>query len=68
MGYRTHRARTEVKAMVFAVLLVSCLVLSIIMSMTSVQSLVLGTELNSDGTVEYLCLGTACENMTAMDW
>lgn len=28
---------------------------------------VLGTELNSDGTVEYLCLGRGCEDYTPMN-
>ncbi len=31
-------------------------------------SVVLGTEVNANGSVEYLCLGRSCENMQAMDW
>lgn len=30
--------------------------------------LILGSELNGDGTVEYLCLGSSCDNLTKMDW
>jgi hypothetical protein len=29
---------------------------------------VLGTELNANGEVEYLCLGTACEDLPPMKW
>lgn len=29
---------------------------------------VLATELNPNGTVEYLCLGSGCEDLFKMDW
>ncbi len=44
----------------FIVLLISiitCVLLSIR------EPIVIGTELNGDGSVEYLCLGTGCEDM-----
>ena len=40
----------------------------IILCLSSVDRVVLGTELNGDGSVEYLCLGSSCESLTKMDW
>lgn len=30
--------------------------------------LIVGTELNTNGLVEYLCLGNGCEDLQDMDW
>ena len=37
-------------------------------SVASADPFILRTEMNANGTVEYLCLGNACENLAAMDW
>ncbi|MFP4312941.1 MAG: hypothetical protein ACLFR0_01330 [Alphaproteobacteria bacterium] len=29
---------------------------------------ILGTEKNANGLVEYLCLGSGCDNLQDMDW
>lgn len=34
----------------------------------SAGPVVLGTEMNANGSVEYLCLGTACEDFRRMDF
>lgn len=37
-------------------------------SMASADPFVLGTEMNANGTVEYLCLGNGCESLPPMGW
>jgi hypothetical protein len=51
----------------FGVLLFVAIMLYL--GVTSISDgVILGSELNGDGTVEYLCLGTQCENLNRMDW
>ncbi len=49
----------------FLVLLIS-IGFSIFLSLDSPT--ILGTELNANGTVEYLCIGRGCENLNNMDF
>jgi hypothetical protein len=37
-------------------------------SLMSLDQLILGSELNGDGSVEYLCLGRGCDGLTYLDW
>jgi hypothetical protein len=68
--YRHYKRRKaeEVKAILFTGSLAVVIGLCLTVSIASAGPFVLGTEMNSNGTVEYLCLGNGCENMTAMDW
>lgn len=66
--YYEHRRREEIQAILFGAFLVILLVGCIAVSVASAKPLILGTELNSNGTVEYLCLGNGCENYRSMDW
>ncbi|MCE7886905.1 MAG: hypothetical protein DYH13_05295 [Alphaproteobacteria bacterium PRO2] len=66
--YYEHRNREEIQAILFGAFLVAFFVGCIAVSVASAKPLILGTELNSNGTVEYLCLGNGCENLAPMDW
>ena len=63
-----YKKRLQLKALAFAALLCSVLVISICLSFMSSGPIILGTEMNTDGSVEYLCLGNGCENSTPMGW
>ncbi len=52
----------------FAAILLATLLTAIGLAFASSGPIVLGTEMNTNGLVEYLCLGRGCETYTAMDW
>ncbi|MGH1399198.1 MAG: hypothetical protein ACRBCT_08295 [Alphaproteobacteria bacterium] len=69
MNYYEPKINREViMAGGFAVCLVAFMVTMIFISMNSMSPMILGTELNPNGTVEYLCLGRGCEGLTPMDY
>jgi hypothetical protein len=65
--YKRQRAE-QVKAVLFAGMLAVILGVCLSVSIASADPYILGTEMNSNGTLEYLCLGSGCETLTAMDW
>lgn len=65
--YRYTCYRPLIKEAGFGLFLVLLAAFAVITAILSVKGpLVLGTELNANGTVEYLCLGNGCQN--PMDW
>ncbi len=54
---------TEKKAAFFGLFLLTILCVSIIMAAANAPPFVLGTEINGDGSVEYLCLGMGCDSV-----
>jgi chemotaxis family two-component system response regulator Rcp1 len=65
---KRENTKTLMKAASFSLLLAAFLVTSIIFSFTSAGPIILGSEMNTDGMVEYMCLGNGCENMTDFSW
>lgn len=61
--YSSRRMTTEKKAAFFGMFLLSVLFVSLITAYTTAPTLVLGTERNTNGMVEYLCLGRGCEDV-----
>lgn len=60
---------TEIlKASLFFTGLIATLLVCITMAFASAPPIILGTEMNTNGVVEYLCLGNGCENLQSMDW
>lgn len=53
----------EKKATIFALVMMSVVVMSILTAFNVSGPIVLGTEKNTNGHVEYLCLGSSCENL-----
>lgn len=47
----------------FGIFLLTILVTAMITALTAVGPIVLGSELNTNGLVEYLCIGRGCENL-----
>ena len=68
MKHYLKRRKQEFYACLFGMFLLTGFVVSISAAFLSAGPIVLGTELNTNGSVEYLCLGMACENFQAMDW
>ncbi len=61
---RYHRGMTDIqKATLFATVMVAVVCVSFLTAMSSADPFVLGTELNTNGQMEYLCLGRDCENI-----
>lgn len=59
--HRSHRLTSHQKATMFGMLMLCVLMLSLITAFSSTGPIVLGTEKNTNGLVEYLCLGRDCE-------
>ena len=52
-------------SIVFFLTLISVLFFASVTAFLSLENpVVLGTEINSDGTIEYLCLGRSCEDIS----
>jgi hypothetical protein len=64
---RRNTSREEVKAALFAVGLM-CFLLVLVVMLFSAGPIILGTEMNTNGQVEYLCLGSGCESLYQMRW
>ena len=55
--------KEEIQALLFSVMLAIIVIISLIVAFTSLPAIVLGTELNTNGSVEYLCLGNDCNEL-----
>lgn len=56
------------KALLFGLGLFLLLVTSLTLSFFNAGPLILGTEMNTNGQVEYLCVGNGCDHLHDMDW
>lgn len=62
--YTSHgKINEEHKAVLFCTLMLCLVTFSFFFALTSSGPIVLGTEMNTNGMVEYLCLGTDCNNI-----
>lgn len=57
----------KAKAMIFGVSIIAILIICIGVALSR-NPIILGTEMNADGRVEYLCLGRGCEDYTKFKW
>lgn len=64
----TASARKELQAIMFSLMLFIMLFTSIAVSFASSGPIILGTELNANGFVEYMCLGSGCEALPQFTW
>lgn len=67
-GYYYKRFNTNCKAMMFSGCVFSVLFLCVLTVAMSSGPIVLGTELNTNGMVEYLCLGLGCDTSVITDF
>ena len=51
------------KALLFALILIGVVMTSCVVAYTNSGPVVLGTELNTNGLTEYLCLSRDCEDL-----
>lgn len=65
--YRRKR-RAKIMAPLFFMFLIGVLALFIMMGFFWSGPIVLGTEMNTDGLIEYMCLGRDCESLQPFVW
>lgn len=63
-----ERREVNVYHIAFFLWLILFFVGSLIVAALNTGPMILGTEMNDNGLVEYLCLGNGCENFTTMHW
>lgn len=61
--FYTSEQKTVLKAVLFATFVFMVFLVSAVMAFVSTGPIVLGSEMNTNGFVEYLCLGRNCENI-----
>lgn len=66
MGNR--RSKELVKASIFCTALIFSLFVFLFTAFSQSDPIILGTEMNTNGMVEYLCLGNGCDHLQDMDW
>ncbi|MCS5596925.1 MAG: hypothetical protein VX740_05565 [Pseudomonadota bacterium] len=66
LKFRHHKERAHrLKAIIFAVSIVFVLAYFAFTIYTHSGPIVLGTEMNGNGQVEYMCIGRSCEDLGA---
>ena len=65
--YKVYR-RELIQAFIFSLFLLLSFLLMCLLAFSAYGPIILGTEMNTNGLVEYLCLGAGCDDLTAMDW
>jgi len=66
-GYRYAR-REKIYAALFAVFLSGVLAMLLTFAALYSGPIVLGTEMNTNGLIEYMCLGNGCEDVQSFRW
>lgn len=64
MSYYTRRKIRDIKALLFGATLCALMVSSLLVAFSSTGPIVLGSEMNTDGQVEYLCLFGGCDRVS----
>lgn len=62
-----HKPHECEAAALFGASIFLILILSLVGACVYSGPMILGTEMNANGTVEYLCLGNGCEDFTTME-
>ena len=60
--------RQRIYAAVFCMFLGLIMLSSLVIAFSSSGPIILGTEMNTNGMVEYMCLGNGCENVSQFSW
>lgn len=69
MKYITMRKVEYIKAMVFSsLLMISSFLILCFAFIENNNQIILGSELNANGTIEYMCLGNGCEDLNRFTW
>lgn len=55
-------------AICFSAFLLTTFIGFLSMALYSAGPIIVGTEMNTNGMVEYLCLGNGCNQLQDMDW
>lgn len=65
---RRYYRRPYRKAVRFSLTMLAVGCLSLLTAALQTPAFILGSELNGDGSVEYLCLGGACDSLPDFHW
>lgn len=69
LSQHNHVTNFEIiQASLFFIALIVTLIIFMVVVITNSPPIIVGTEMNTNGLVEYLCLGNGCENLQDMDW
>lgn len=68
MLYTLEDPTKMIKASCFAFALFTTIILLLLMAFMNSGPIILGTEMNTNGAVEYLCLGSGCDDLRDFDW
>lgn len=63
MNYARIRRAEQIKAAIFSSFLLLLTFSLLCIALSQNQKLIIGSEMNGNGTVEYLCLGDNCANL-----
>jgi len=66
--YLKKKRKEKIYAALFGCFLIVFFMSSLAVAFFSSGPIVLGTELNGNGSVEYLCLGDSCEGKRPFRW
>ena len=68
MQYYSSYQRDVIYAYLFGVSLLVLLLFFLATALLYSGPMVLGTEINGNGSIEYLCLGRDCEDLAVITW
>lgn len=68
MFYTVEQHKICARHIAFFLSVILIFVGSITIASMNAGPIILGTEMNDNGRVEYLCLGNGCEDFTVMRW
>lgn len=63
-----EKQRQVILGALSAILMLFLFVSTLLFAFLQSGPIVLGTEMNDNGMVEYLCIGSGCDHLTDMDW
>jgi|GEM_PF-1287532 len=67
--FKLHKNNQDyLKSVFFALCILSIIIFCILCTYSALGPLILGTELNADGSVEYMCLGNGCRDLSDFKW
>ena len=60
--------KQEIYAFLFGVVLGVIFLSALVIAFNSTGPIIIGTEMNTNGMVEYMCLGNGCEEVLEFSW
>lgn len=69
VGFRQHKGKKSFyNAIGFFICIMAITLFCAVNAYKYSGPVIIGTEMNTNGTVEYMCLGNSCENLNNFSW